>query len=188
MALKNRNICRIIKASICAFFCIQATPTVLANTTEALVAFDGLCLGTGGDLLTLERMAAAAGAKPVAPEILNQDPSIARNGGKGFLFRRKNIKFIVTATPHGACSVLFHELDPVEIIKMLEKNYPLAKPIIDSSGPQNIYFYKIKNSSIHAGGYLMVNIPKNGFGADNYLSLGFISATLAKNNRSNSSR
>jgi hypothetical protein len=163
-----------------ALVAMLATTVALASPVEALIAFDGLCVGTDADLAVIERMASAAGAKPVAQSVIAQDPAVARVGGKGFYFQREKLRFMVIATPTGTCSILLQNVPHTEFRKSLENNYPLARPYVDTSGPQTVSLYRIVDPSVHSGGYIMLTVPKDGFSADGYLSVGFISPKAAK--------
>ncbi|MBH2019141.1 hypothetical protein [Polaromonas sp.] len=163
-----------------ALVAILASTITLASPAEALIAFDGLCIGTDAELAVIEGMASAAGAKQVPQSVIAQDPAVARAGGKGFSFQRGKLRFMVVATPNGTCSILLKNIPHVEFRKSLEKNYPLARPYIDASGPQTVSLYRIVDPSVYSGGYIMLTVPKEGFGADGYMSVGFISPSAAK--------
>lgn len=158
---------------------IVASAGVGASPAQALAAFAGLCIGSDGDLATIEKMATAAGAKAIPAEVVNQDPAIARSGGKGFAFNRGDLRFALTATYNGACSILFEDVKATGLQVLLEKNYPLAKPFVETAGPQTNTMYRITDPSIHSGSYIMLTVPKPGFGIDRYLSLGFIPKAAA---------
>ena len=168
-----------LKLVLFAHLLLIFLPSHAAPPQDALAAFDGLCVGTGADLSTIEKMATAAGAKPVPPEVLNHDPVIATSGGKGFAFNRNGSRFIVTATPTGTCSMLLFGIKAPAMRSLVEANYSLAKPHIESSGTQVNTLFRITAPSMYAGGYLMIGEPKPGFGADNLVTLGFIPASAA---------
>jgi hypothetical protein len=166
----------------------MAGPLSPGSPQEVLVSFDGLCVGTDGELSVIEKMAAASNAKQAPEEFTNQDPSMARNGGRAFIFKRGAFQFVIAATPLGTCSLLGRVLDQQKLRKLVESNYPLANPHVDNSGPQTVWLYRVIQPSVHEGGYIMVNIPKPGFEANSYVSLGFIPRKAAVNVRKNSQK
>lgn len=151
-----------------------AWPTFAATPNDAFALFDALCVSTNSDLALVERMALAANAKPIPPEMLNLDQAMAEHGGKGFLITRGGAKYSVAVTRNRGCSVLAVGVLPVEIRKLLQTNYPLGKPTQDSSGTQNITLWPIVAPSRYRGGVIMLNVPKPGFGVDDALSIGFV--------------
>lgn len=151
-----------------------AWPTFAATSNDAFALFDTLCVSTNSDLTLVERMARAANAKPIPPEMLNLDQATAEYGGKGFIISRGGAKYSVMVTRNRGCSVLAVGVPPAEIRRLLQTNYPLGKPEQDSSGTQNITLWPVVAPSRYQGGLIMLNVPKPGFGVDDALSIGFL--------------
>jgi hypothetical protein len=165
--------------SLVALALSLGTGALLASPLDALVAFDSVCIGTDGDIAIIERLAAAAQAKPAPQEIAGLDPAMVRNGGKAFVFKRGEFRFIIAATPRGACSLFAYNIPQSELKQLIERNYPLATPHVDASGPQTLSLYRINAPSAHADGYIMVNVPKPGFGVDSLVSIGYVPKSAA---------
>jgi hypothetical protein len=152
----------------------------LASPADAIAAFDGHCVATGASLPVIERMALASKARPVPKEVVDQDPAAARFGGKGFGFLTGSIRFVVIATERNTCAVVLIGEDPSAITAIVERTYPLAKPHVETAGPQVTRMYRLLQPSVLAGGYLSVTVPKPGFGADGLVSIGYIPAEAAE--------
>lgn len=164
-------------AALCT---LTVTKAVQANPADAIALFDALCIGTGGNITLIEKMAIAAGGKLIPPQVMYADQAIAQYGGKGFALKRNGKTYSVAATPNRACSVMAQDVHATEVQRLLVENYPLSKPERDSSGTQNVTLWHIVAPSRLEGGVVVLNAAKSGFGVDNAISLGYIPANATK--------
>lgn len=160
-------------------FALLSSQATSSTSSDAVVLFDALCIGAEADINVIEKMATAAGAKPISQESLQADQAIAQHGGKGYVLNRNNHKFFIMVTTKRGCSIIAQDTSAPEIKKLLEQNYPIAKQNEGESGTQVITSWKIVHPSMHKGGTIVLNAAKPGFGADNAISLGFLPASVA---------
>lgn len=74
-------------------------------------------------------------------------------------------------------------IDVQRLKTVLTQTYPLAKPYIESAGPQISTAWRILPSSIYAGGVIAVTEGKPGFGADGFASIGYQSPEAQERQR-----
>ena len=163
-----------ISLAIAALSLLAQAPAVRASPQDALTAFDGLCVATDGKLALIEKLAKSKGAKSLPKEALAGDIAFSRFGGKGFAFQDGSFKYAVVATNIGTCSVLVMESSVESLVSLIERNYALSKPYVESSGPQIVRMYKAVETSSLAGSKISIMAPKAGFTEKPYYSIGFI--------------
>lgn len=154
------------------------THAISATENDAMILFDAICLSTDADMELIEKMAAAHKAKPIPKEVLLADQAMARDGGKGYIFKINKSRLIVMATSKKACTVLAQNVSSEVLKNLILNNYPLSKYHEDASGTQIMTMYKINPPSKYKSGVINLNITKQGFGADNSASLGFLPGSV----------
>lgn len=150
----------------------------MANPGDMIMLMDALCMATDGEIHVIEKMVLARGGKALPVNVVNSDVAAARFGGKGYTLTIHNKKYAVMATTKGACSVLGQGVSVLELKKRITSNFPVMQPDEDSSGVQDIMFWKVEPPSRYQGGLIMLNAAKKGFGVDGAVSIGFLPRKL----------
>lgn len=161
---------------ILAIFTIPSI--AIAGPKDMLMLMDALCVATDGDINAIEKMVLARGGKRLPQAVVEADPAGAKSGGKALTLSINKTRYVVMAIVQGGCGIMSQPVATKELQHEITKNYKLKVLTVDSSGGQVITSWKIQAPSQAAGGMIVLNVPKKGFGADDAASLSYLPAAL----------
>ncbi|ONN64866.1 hypothetical protein [Herbaspirillum sp. VT-16-41] len=169
-----------MKIIVGLILCLLAPVAAHSNSKDLLILLDSLCIGTGANINTIEKMVLAQGGKVLPKSFVDADPVGAKMGGKAFSIKMNGEKYFLMAVERGGCSILSQTTSTKEFESALTKTYQLVKIGVDSSGPQVVTNWEMIGPSRTRTGVLTLNIVKPGFGADGALSVGFVPPSALK--------
>jgi len=127
----------------------------------------------------MEKMLAAADAKKVPPEFMNQSPAMAGNGGIAYILKENNKKYMIAATYGGGCTVMGSAI-PSLLESAVKRNYRLKHFADDDSGVQVEKMWFIDKGSRYSGGMISLTFPKDEFSSGDVITLSYVPENIVQ--------